>query len=107
MVEFAPREPGKVSIYACGPTVYDVPHLGHARTALTYDVIARFLRWRGFEVTMVANITDIDDKIIKRAAEEGTTETDIAATYTKAYIDQMDRLNIQHPEHRPHATEYV
>ena len=107
MVEFAPREPGKVSIYACGPTVYDVPHLGHARTALTYDVIARFLRWRGFEVTMVANITDIDDKIIQRAAAEGTTETAIAETYTKAYIDQMDRLNIVHPEHRPHATEYV
>jgi len=107
MVEFVPREPGKVSIYACGPTVYDVPHLGHARTALTYDVIARFLRWRGFEVTMVANITDIDDKIIQRAAAEDTTETAIAETYTKAYIDQMDRLNIQHPEHRPHATEYV
>jgi len=107
MVEFVPREPGKVSIYACGPTVYDVPHLGHARTALTYDVIARFLRWTGLDVTMVANITDIDDKIINRAAAEGTTETAIAETYTKAYIDQMDRLNIEHPQHRPHATEYV
>ena len=107
LVEFVPREPGKVSIYACGPTVYDVPHLGHARTALTYDMIARFLRWRGFEVTMVANITDIDDKIIQRAAEEDTTETAIVETYTKAYIDQMDRLGIAHPDHRPRATEYI
>ena len=68
MVEFVPREPGKVSIYACGPTVYDVPHLGHARTALTYDVITRYLRWRGLDVTLVSNVTDIDDKIIARAA---------------------------------------
>lgn len=107
MVEFVPREPGKVSIYACGPTVYDVPHLGHARTALTYDIIARFLRWRGFEVTMVANITDIDDKIIQRAADEGTTEAQLAETYTQIYIDQMRQLGIADPDHRPHATEYV
>lgn len=107
MVEFVPREPGKVSIYACGPTVYDEPHVGHARTALTYDVIVRFLRWIGLEVTLVANVTDIDDKIIARAAEEGTSEPELAATYTRAYVDQMRQFGIGDPDHRPHATEYV
>ncbi len=107
IVEFVPREPGKVSIYACGPTVYDVPHLGHARTQLTYDVIARFFRWQGLEVTLVSNITDIDDKIIARAAAENTTEEAIATTYTEAYIEQMHRLGIADPDHRPRATEYV
>ena len=107
MVEFVPREPGRVSMYACGPTVYDVPHLGHARTALTYDVITRYLRWRGLDVTLVSNITDIDDKIIARAAEQGTSEPELAAEYTEIYIDQMRRLGIGDPDHRPHATEYV
>jgi len=107
MVEFAPREPGKVSIYACGPTVYDVPHLGHARTALTYDVIVRYLRWRGHDVTLVSNITDIDDKIIARAAEEGTTEPELAARFADIYVEQMRRLGIADPDHRPHATEYI
>ena len=67
LVDFEPREPGKVALYACGPTVYDVPHIGHALSALVYDVLRRYLTWRGLEVTHVANITDIDDKIIKRA----------------------------------------
>ena len=98
MVEFVPREPGKVSIYACGPTVYDVPHLGHARTALTYDVITRYLEWRGLDVTLVSNITDIDDKIIARAAEQGTSEPELAAEYTEIYVDQMRRLGIGDPD---------
>jgi len=107
MIDFTPREEGKVSIYACGPTVYDVPHIGHARTALTYDVISRYLRWRGFEVTMVANITDIDDKIIARAAAENSTEPEIAATYEAAYIHELDRLGCAHPDHRTHATDFI
>jgi cysteinyl-tRNA synthetase len=106
-IAFVPRHEGRADIYACGPTVYDVPHVGHARSALTYDVLRRFLRWRGFDVTLVQNITDIDDKIIKRAAAEGTTEPAIAATYEQAYVDQMTRLGIEPPDHRPHATEYV
>jgi len=107
MIDFVPREEGKVSMYACGPTVYDVPHLGHARTALTFDVVARYLRWRGYEVTVVANITDIDDKIIERAAKEGTDEATISKTYTDVYVEQMRRLGIADPDHRPHATAYV
>ncbi len=104
---FTPRVEGTVSIYACGPTVYDVPHVGHARSALTYDVLRRYLRWRGHAVTLVQNITDIDDKIINRAAREGTSEAAVAATYEQAYVDQMTRLGIEAPDHRPHATEYV
>ncbi len=105
--DFEPRIDGEVSIYACGPTVYDHPHLGHARTALTYDIVVRYLRWRGLKVTYVANITDIDDNIIARAQREGSTEPEIAATYEASYIEQLDRLSIIHPDQRTHATEFV
>ena len=76
--DLKPKDPSKVSIYACGPTVQDVPHLGHARTALTYDVLKRYLVWAGFEVFLVSNITDIDDKIINRALDEGISEEELA-----------------------------
>ncbi len=77
-VELTQRDPGKVSIYVCGPTVYDVPHVGHGRTAIVYDTIRRYLEWRGFDVRFVSNVTDIEDKIIARAAERGTTEPELA-----------------------------
>ena len=101
------RQPPEVSIYVCGPTVYDVPHLGHARTAVTYDVLHRYLTWRGFDVRMVSNITDIDDKIIARAAEEGSTESELAKRYEEVYLAEMRALGISEPCVRPRATEYV
>ncbi|MGI9600473.1 MAG: cysteine--tRNA ligase [Acidimicrobiales bacterium] len=102
-----PRDPGRVGLYACGPTVYDAPHLGHARSALTYDILRRYLEWRGFEVHHVANVTDIDDNIINRAQQEGSTEPEIAATWEAVYIEAMDALDILRPHDRPHATAYV
>ncbi|MDH4171799.1 MAG: cysteine--tRNA ligase [Acidimicrobiia bacterium] len=102
-----PRHPGQVSLYACGPTVYDAPHLGHGRSALTYDVLRRYLEWIGVDVHHVANVTDIDDNIIARAEREGSTEPEVAATWERAYIDAMDALDILHPHDRPHATDYV
>jgi cysteinyl-tRNA synthetase len=104
---FEPIRDGQVSVYWCGPTVYDNPHLGHARSALGFDILTRYLRWRGFEVTLVRNITDIDDNIIKRAAERGLSEAEISATYEAAYLTEMDRLAILRPDHAPHATDYV
>ncbi len=106
-VTFEPRDEGEVSIYACGPTPYDHPHLGHGRTAFTYDMIRRFLRYVGYEVTLVSNITDIEDKIIARAAKENTSEPEIAERFEKSYRDQLDSLGIEHPDHIPHATKYV
>lgn len=107
IVAFEPLVEGRVSMYVCGPTVYDHPHVGHARTALTFDMIRRYLQWRGYEVTFVSNITDIDDKIIHRASATGATEPELAARYEQAYVEQMDRFGIARPDHRPHATEYV
>ncbi|MCY4272879.1 MAG: cysteine--tRNA ligase [bacterium] len=107
IVAFEPLVEGRVSMYVCGPTVYDHPHVGHARTALTFDMIRRYLQWRGYQVTFVSNITDIDDKIIHRASQTGETEPELAARYERAYTEQMDRFGIARPDHRPHATEYV
>ena len=105
--DFSPRDSGKVSVYWCGPTVYDAPHLGHARSTLAFDVLVRYLRWSGWDVCAVSNITDIDDNIIARAAEAGTTEPELSARFERVFIDEMDRLNIAHPDMRPRATEYV
>ena len=104
----AQRDEGKVSLYACGPTVYDHPHLGHARQAMTYDFMRRYFEWRGLEVHHVANVTDIDDKIIARAQKEETTEPAISAEWKQVYDDVIfDQLNMLRPHDRPHATEYV
>ena len=107
LVDLETRDPNHVSIYACGPTVYDVPHLGHARTALTYDLLKRFLMWSGYTVTLASNITDIDDKIIERSAREGISENELSSTYTKIYIDQLREFGVADPDFRPLATEYV
>ena len=95
------REEGRVALYACGPTVYDHPHLGHARSALTYDVLRRYLEWRGLDVRHVANITDIDDNIINRARDEGSTESEVAVEWEAVYVDAMARLGVLDPHDRP------
>jgi cysteinyl-tRNA synthetase len=106
-VELTTREPGKVSMYVCGPTVYDAPHIGNARTAVAFDTIRRYLEWAGFSVTYVNNVTDVEDKIIARAAREGRTEPEVAAEFEDVYFDNMRRLNVRDADDRPHATEYV
>jgi cysteinyl-tRNA synthetase len=107
LVDLETREPGKVSMYVCGPTVYDVPHIGHGRFALVFDVIRRYLEWRGFEVRYVSNITDIEDKIINKSNEEGRPAEAVVAEYTEAWFDAMDRLGVRRPDVVPTATGYV
>ena len=105
--ELTLRDPGRVSIYVCGPTVYDVPHIGHGRAALTYDILRRYLEWTGLAVDHVSNITDIDDKIIQRANERGRSSTEVAAEFEQAWWDAVDALGILRPTHDPHATAFV
>jgi cysteinyl-tRNA synthetase len=107
VVPFEPRQPGKVSMYVCGPTVYGPPHLGHGRFSLVFDVLRRYLAWSGFEVTYVSNITDIDDKIINRANDEGRPWQDIATRCEDVWWSAMEAINVQRPDHDPHATAYV
>ncbi len=107
VVPFEPREPGKVSMYVCGPTVYGPPHLGHGRFSLVFDVLRRYLMWSGLEVTYVSNITDIDDKIIDRAAREGREAADIAERCENVWWQAMEAIGVERPDHDPHATAYV
>ncbi len=106
-VELSTRVVGHVSMYVCGPTVYDVPHVGHGRTALVYDVIRRYLEWSGNTVTFVGNVTNVEDKIIARAAAEGTSERDLADRYEATYWAELDRLNVRRPDEVPRATEFI
>ena len=101
------RDPGRVSMYVCGPTVYDVPHLGHGRFALVFDVLRRYLEFRGYEVRYVSNVTDVDDKIIERARREGRTEAEVAAEYERVWWEAVDALGVARPTAVPHATAYV
>lgn len=106
-VELEPLSSGKISMYVCGPTVYNRIHIGNARTFISFDVIRRYLMWRGFEVTFVQNVTDVDDKIIKRANEEGRSAAEVAAEYTQAFIDDMHAVGVLDPTVRPKATEEI
>ena len=106
-VDLVPRQAGKVSMYVCGPTVYDHPHIGHGRFLLVFDVLRRYLEWCGNEVTYVSNVTDIDDKIINRANREGRSAEDVAVEFEKAWYDAVDRLGVKRPTADPHATAYV
>jgi len=105
--EFIPRETGKVAMYVCGPTVYNHIHLGNARTFLSFDTIRRYLLWKGYEVTFIQNITDVDDKIIKRSHEEHRSFDEVASEYAQAFIDIMDEVNVLPPTRRPKATETI
>jgi cysteinyl-tRNA synthetase len=106
-IEFRPRDEGRISIYVCGPTVYDEPHLGHARSALAFDVIRRYLEYRSYEVSFVMNYTDVDDKIIERASREGVSAKDVANRYIAVWDELMSALGIQPPSIAPRATEHI
>src|SRR5689334_11600914 len=105
--ELALREPGVVSVYVCGPTVYGPPHLGHGRHALVYDILRRYLTWRGLRVRFVSNITDIDDKIIARGLDERRDPADIARKCEQVWWRAMERIGVERPDEDPHATAYV
>jgi cysteinyl-tRNA synthetase len=104
---FEPRDPGKAGIYCCGPTVYNLVHVGNARPYVTFAVLRSWLAHRGLGVTLVTNITDVDDKIIKKANEEGRDSAAVAEEYTAAYVGDTDRLGIPRPDVEPKATETI
>ncbi|ABI46908.1 cysteine--tRNA ligase [Synechococcus sp. CC9311] len=101
---FEPLEPGKATIYCCGVTVYDLCHLGHARSYINWDVLRRYLIWRGYDVTYIQNYTDIDDKILNRASEEGSTMQAVSERNIEAFEIDMGRLNILPADRMPRAT---
>jgi len=107
VVDVVPREPGKFSMYVCGLTVYDLPHIGHGRMALVFDVLRRYLEWSGLDVKFVSNITDIEDRIIARANERGIPTEELTEAYEKAWYEASDGLGIKRPDADPHATAYV
>ncbi len=104
---FEPIEPGKVRMYVCGPTVYDSCHIGHARSVVVFDVIVRYLRAKGFEVTYVRNFTDVDDKIIDRANQLGIDCQALAEKYIKEFYEDMDALNAERADIEPKPTEHI
>ncbi|MCX8111334.1 MAG: cysteine--tRNA ligase [Syntrophorhabdaceae bacterium] len=104
---FKPIKDSSVGIYVCGVTVYDHCHIGHARSAIVFDVIIRYLLERGYEVTSVKNFTDIDDKIIKRSIEEGISWREVSEKYIGSFYEDMDSLNILRPTYEPRATEHI
>ena len=105
--EFVPLEEGKVRMYVCGPTVYNLIHIGNARPMIIFDTVRRYFEYKGYEVNYVSNFTDVDDKIIKKANEEGVTATEIAERYIKECKQDMEALNIKPATHQPRATEEI
>ncbi|HEX5337379.1 MAG TPA: cysteine--tRNA ligase, partial [Gallionella sp.] len=105
--EFKPITPNTVRMYVCGMTVYDYCHLGHARVMVVFDMVYRWLKASGYDVTYVRNITDIDDKIIKRAAENGESIHQLTQRFIDAMHEDADALGVQRPDHEPRATQYV
>lgn len=105
--EFKPNKDKEVSIYVCGPTVYNYIHIGNARPVVFYDIVRRYLSFCGYDVKFASNITDIDDKIIKKAKESNKTEKEISTFYEEAYFTDVKRLNSLMPDYIPHATSYI
>ncbi len=105
--EFVPLNPPRVTMYVCGPTVYDSPHVGHARSAVAFDVIRRYLEYKGYDVVFARNFTDIDDKMIDRASKRGTTVLALARQYIAEYEVAMDALNVKPPVYAPRATHLI
>src|SRR5438552_18714853 len=106
-IDFVPMVPGKIGVYACGITVYDLCHVGHARMLVAFDVIVRHLRASGFQVRFVRNVTDIDDKIIRRAAAEGSTADELARKYAAFMVGHQNALGIAPPAEGPSATGHA
>src|SRR5687767_14389158 len=104
---FEPANPPRVTVYVCGPTVYDSTHVGHARAAVVFDVLRRYLIWRGYEVLFVQNFTDVDDKIINRANELDVDWAIIAERYTREYDDAMRALDVLPPDITPRASGHI
>ena len=104
---FEPLVPGKVRMYVCGVTVYDYCHIGHARSALVFDVLRRYLEYSGFVVEFAKNFTDVDDKIIKRANEQGVSCEQVTTTYINAYYEDMEKLGVRRATLEPRATEHI
>jgi len=104
---FYPQEPEKVKMYCCGVTVYDYCHLGHGRSYIVWDVVRRYLQWRGYEVQYVQNFTDIDDKILNRANAEATSMQEVSERYIQAYFEDIRRLNVMDASDYPRVTENI
>ncbi|HOL08286.1 MAG TPA: class I tRNA ligase family protein, partial [Methanomassiliicoccaceae archaeon] len=105
--EFVPLDDRKVRMYVCGVTVYDDMHMGHARSAIVFDMIARYLRYRGYYVKHVTNFTDVDDKIINRAAEKGMDPLELSSMYIQRYFEDIDRLGVRRADEYPKASESI
>src|SRR5436305_10522356 len=105
--EFQTVRRGKVGMYVCGPTVYKPSHIGHMVGPVIFDTVKRYLTYLGYEVTWVVNITDVDDKLIVRARELGTTVQDLAERMTADYVDALQKLNVTGIDRMPRATEYI
>lgn len=105
--EFIPKNKNTVNMYVCGPTVYNYIHIGNARPVIFFDTFKKYLEFKGFTVNYASNITDVDDKIINKAIEEGVTEKEITDRYEKAYFEDVNRLGSKKPDFVPHATEYI
>ena len=105
--EFIPLEPGKVKMYVCGPTVYNFMHIGNARPIIIFDTVRRYFEYKGYDVNYVSNFTDVDDKIIKRANEEGVSSTEISERYIIEAKTDMEGLNVLPATKNPKATEEI